>query len=66
MYQGTSDRFTPRSRGEVPDEALGIDFEGEFGVIVDAVPMGTSAAEAMNHIRLVVQVNSLRTLAGQK
>ena len=67
MYQGTSDRFyAPVSDVKVPDEALGIDFEGEFGVIVDAVPMGTSAAEAMNHIRLVVQVNdwSLRTLAG--
>ncbi|MDR6513255.1 fumarylacetoacetate (FAA) hydrolase [Novosphingobium capsulatum] len=67
MYQGTSDRFyAPISEVKFPDEALGIDFEGEFGVIVDAVPMGTSAAEAMNHIRLVVQVNdwSLRTLAG--
>ncbi len=67
MYQGTSDRFyAPISDVKFPDEALGIDFEGEFGVIVDAVPMGTSAAEAMNHIRLVVQVNdwSLRTLAG--
>jgi fumarylacetoacetate (FAA) hydrolase len=34
--------------------------------IVDAVPMGTSAADAMQHIRLVIQLNdwSLRTLAG--
>jgi fumarylacetoacetate (FAA) hydrolase len=67
MYQGTSDRFyAPISEVKFPDEALGIDFEGEFGVIVDAVPMGTSAAEAMKHIRLVVQINdwSLRTLAG--
>jgi fumarylacetoacetate (FAA) hydrolase len=46
---------------------LGIDFEGEFGVIVDAVPMGTPAdAECMKHIRLIVQINdwSLRALAG--
>lgn len=67
MYQGTSDRFYPPvSAVKFPDEALGIDFEGEFGVIVDAVPMGTSAAEAMDHIRLVVQINdwSLRGLAG--
>jgi len=67
MYQGTSDKFYgPRDDVRFNDESLGIDFEGEFGVIVDAVPMGTSAADAMAHIRLVVQINdwSLRTLAG--
>lgn len=67
MYQGTSDKFYgPRDDVKFPDEALGIDFEGEFGVIVDAVPMGTSAEDAMGHIRLVVQINdwSLRALAG--
>jgi fumarylacetoacetate (FAA) hydrolase len=66
MYQGMSDRFFgPRDDIPVPDESLGIDFEGEFGVITDAVPMGTSAAEAMQYIRLIVQINdwSLRTLA---
>ncbi len=66
MYQGMSDRFlAPNEDVPVPDESLGIDFEGEFGVITDAVPMGTPAAEAMKHIRLLVQVNdwSLRTLA---
>ncbi|MGE4429546.1 MAG: fumarylacetoacetate hydrolase family protein [Sphingobium sp.] len=67
MYQGISDRFYgAQDDVPLPDEALGIDFEGEFGVIVDAVPMGISAQEAMKHIRLVVQINdwSLRTLAG--
>lgn len=67
MYQGVSDRFYgPRDDVPFPDEALGIDFEGEFGVIVDAVPMGISADEAMKHIRLIVQINdwSLRALAG--
>jgi fumarylacetoacetate (FAA) hydrolase len=67
MYQGTSDKFYgPTDDVKFPDEALGIDFEGEFGVIIDAVPMGTSAADAMRHIRLLVQINdwSLRTLAG--
>lgn len=67
MYQGTSDRFYgPRDDVRFNDEALGIDFEGEFGVIVDFVPMGTSAADAMGHIKLIVQINdwSLRTLAG--
>ena len=66
MYQGMSDRFYgPTEPVPFPDEAHGIDFEGEFGVVVDHVPMGTSAADAMEHIRLVVQINdwSLRGLA---
>ena len=66
MYQGMSDRFYGPT-GSVPfrSEADGIDFEGEFGVIVDAVPMGISAADAMAHIKLIVQINdwSLRALA---
>ena len=67
MYQGVSNKFyAPSEDVRFGDEALGIDFEGEFGVIVDAVPMGTSAEDAMRHIRLVVQINdwSLRMLAG--
>ena len=67
MYQGTSDKFYgPADDVRFPSEDLGIDFEGEFGVIVDAVPMGTPAARCMDHIRLVVQINdwSLRKLAG--
>ncbi|MDE2437062.1 MAG: fumarylacetoacetate hydrolase family protein [Sphingomonadales bacterium] len=67
MYQGTSDRFyAPGEDVRFPSEDLGIDFEGEFGVIVDAVPMGTSAADCIKHIKLVVQINdwSLRKLAG--
>ncbi len=66
MYQGMSDRFYgPVEPVPFADEAHGIDFEGEFGVIVDAVPMGTSAADALAHIRLIVQINdwSLRRLA---
>jgi fumarylacetoacetate (FAA) hydrolase len=67
MYQGVSDKFYgPTDDVIMPDEALGIDFEGEFGIITDFVPMGTSAADAMAHIKLIVQINdwSLRTLAG--
>jgi fumarylacetoacetate (FAA) hydrolase len=67
MYQGASDRFYgPYEDVRFPSEDLGIDFEGEFGVIVDAVPMGTTAEEAFGHIKLLVQLNdwSLRTLAG--
>ena len=66
MYQGQSDRFLgPREDVPFVDEAGGIDFEGEFGVIVDAVPMGVTPAEAMQHIKLIVQINdwSLRAYA---
>lgn len=66
MYQGLSDRFYgPTEPVPFRSEADGIDFEGEFAVVVDAVPMGVSPLEAMEHIRLVAQVNdwSLRALA---
>ncbi|MEO9462392.1 MAG: fumarylacetoacetate hydrolase family protein [Marinomonas sp.] len=66
MYQGVSDRFYgPRDDIPFPSPEHGIDFEGEYGVIVDQVPMGTSAADAMKHIKLIVQINdwSLRAIA---
>lgn len=66
MYQGMSDRFYAGDEDiPFPSEADGIDFEGEFAVIVDAVPMGTPAARALDHVKLVVQVNdwSLRAIA---
>lgn len=66
MYQGISDRFYgPYDDVPFPSEADGIDFEGEFGVIVDEVPLGTSVEVAAAHIRLIVQINdwSLRVLA---
>jgi fumarylacetoacetate (FAA) hydrolase len=66
MYQGLSDRFVgPFEDVPFRSEADGIDFEGEFAVIVDAVPMGCPAPEALGHIKLVVQLNdrSLRSLA---
>ncbi|MEH6368456.1 MAG: fumarylacetoacetate hydrolase family protein [Pseudomonas marincola] len=66
MYQGAGDDFLG-SRADIPlpSENLGIDFEGEYGVIVDAVPMSCSAADAAAHIKLIVQINdmSLRALA---
>lgn len=66
MYQGAGDDFLgPRQDIALPSEAHGIDFEGEFAVLVDEVPMGCSAADAMKHVRLILQVNdvSLRALA---
>ena len=66
MYQGVSDRFlAPTADVPLPSEGDGIDFEGEFGILTDAVPMGTDPAAARGHIRLLVQINdwSLRKLA---
>lgn len=66
MYQGVSDTFHPPVC-DVPFVATadGIDFEGEFGVVTDAVPMNITKSDAARHIRLVVQINdwSLRKLA---
>jgi fumarylacetoacetate (FAA) hydrolase len=58
MYQGGSDDFLG-ARDDAPfvSEADGIDFEGEFGVIVDDVPMGCTPEEAAAHIKLIVQIN---------
>ena len=66
MYQGMSHVFYgPQDDIPFPDEKDGIDFEGEFGVIVDDVPMGVTPDDALRHIRLLVQINdwSLRTIA---
>jgi fumarylacetoacetate (FAA) hydrolase len=69
MYQGASDDFLgPRDDMRLPREADGIDFEAEVGVVVDFVPMGTSATQASAHIKLLVLLNdaSLRVLAGRE
>ena len=60
MYQGGSDSFIgPNDEIELADEAWGIDFEGEIGVIVDDVPMGISAEAARKHIKLVTILNDV-------
>lgn len=65
MYQGMSHLFYGPTE-DVPfvSEADGIDFEGEFGAIVDDVAMGTGADGAMERIKLLVQLDdwSLRVL----
>ena len=66
MYQGMSNLFYgPNDDIPFMREEDGIDFEGEYAVIVDDVPMGTTASDAMNHIKLLLQINdwSLRTIA---
>lgn len=60
MYQGGSDDFLgPHDDLPLPDEAHGIDFEGEFGVIVGDVPMACTAARARGHILLLTQINDV-------
>jgi fumarylacetoacetate (FAA) hydrolase len=66
MYQGGSDDFVgPRDDMPLPAEADGIDFEAEIAVVVDRVPMGTPAADALRHVKLVMLANdaSLRSFA---
>ena len=66
MYQGGSDDFLgPWQDMPLPAEADGIDFEAELAVVVDRVPMGTTAAEALQHVKLIMLANdaSLRSLA---
>ncbi|BBD99089.1 fumarylacetoacetate hydrolase [Sphingobium amiense] len=66
MYQGMSHRFIgPADDVQLPSEADGIDFEGEFAVVTGDVPMGCPAAEALGHVRLLMLVNdwSLRAIA---
>ena len=65
MYQGMSDGFIgPADDMVLPSDELGVDFEAEIAVVVDDVPMGTSAVDAMGHIKLVMLLNdfTLRTL----
>jgi len=65
MYQGGSDAFLgPEDPILAADEAWGIDFEAEVTVVTSDVPMGISATDAIDCIRLVMIVNdvSLRNL----
>ena len=66
MYQGAGDDFLGgRDDIRLPSESQGIDFEGEFVVLVDEVPLGCPAEQAGGHIKLILQINdvSLRALA---
>ena len=69
MYQGLSNTFFS-AHGEVPfrSEADDIDFEAEYGVIVDHTPLGVSAAEALAHVRFVLIINdwSLRAFGPEE
>ena len=65
MYQGGSDAFLgPRDAIPLGDPAWGCDMEAEVVVVTGDVPMGVSAADAREYIRLVGLTNdvSLRGL----
>jgi fumarylacetoacetate (FAA) hydrolase len=65
VYQGGSDDFLgPTEDVAVASEEFGIDLEGEVAVITDDVPMGTTAHQASERIKLLMLVNdwSLRNL----
>jgi fumarylacetoacetate (FAA) hydrolase len=60
MYQGGSDDMLGACDDvPLPDESHGIDFEGEFGVIVDEVPMACAPDLARRKILLLVQINDV-------
>jgi fumarylacetoacetate (FAA) hydrolase len=65
MYQGGSDDLLgPHDRITCPSEEFGIDFEAEVAVVTSDVRLGTSAIDALAHVRLLMLVNdvSLRNL----
>ena len=66
MYQGGSDTFlAPKAPITFAQpHGWGVDFEAEIAVITDDVPMGTTVAQAAEHIKLLALVNdvSLRGL----
>jgi fumarylacetoacetate (FAA) hydrolase len=66
MYQGASDDFIgAHDPVLVPSESDEIDFEGEAAVVLDDVPMGVRAKDALKHVKLVMLLNdiSLRAYA---
>lgn len=49
----------PRDDYELPTDGDQTDFEGEFAVITDDIPMGATAEEAASRIRLVTILNDV-------
>lgn len=65
LYQGGSNSLSAATAPiVVASEDLALDFEGEVGVIIGAVPMGATRQQAASAIRLVTVLNdvSLRRL----
>jgi fumarylacetoacetate (FAA) hydrolase len=65
IYQGGSgDLLGPRDAIELHDPAWGLDYESEVCVVLGDTPIGTTAASAAHHVRLVMLANdcTLRNL----
>jgi len=64
VYQGGSDSFVAPCGVVRGDEAWGIDFEAEVAVITGDIPLGATALESANAVRLIMLMNdvSLREL----
>jgi len=60
IYQGgSSEMLGPREPITLHDPAWGLDFESEVAVILGDTPLGTTAADASRHVRLVVLLNDV-------
>ena len=60
IYQGGSgDLLGPRDPIELRDPAWGLDFESEVACILGDVPIGTTVAQAGQHVRLLVIANDV-------
>ncbi len=60
IYQGGSGVLLgPCDPIVLPDPRWGLDFEGEVVVVLGDVPQGTRAAEAGDHVRLLMLVNDV-------
>ncbi len=60
VYQGGSGSFlAPTDPIPLVDPAWGLDFESEVCVVLGDVPMGTTAAEAQAHVRLLMLCNDV-------
>jgi len=58
VYQGgSSDMLGPREPFRLLNYAYGLDFEAELGVVLGSTPQGTTAANAGEHVRLLVCLN---------
>ena len=60
VYQGGSGALlSPTEDLVLPDPAWGMDFEAEVCVVLGDVPLGTTAAAAERHVRLLVLANDV-------
>lgn len=63
IQRQADDFYGPHDDYPFPSEADNGDFEGEIAVVLDDVPQGTSAADALGHVKLLMLFNdmSMRT-----